>query len=196
MKQPPIPGADAAFLVRRAQAGEQEAFDRLVRMYRDRIFRWALVRTGDVDDAEDATQEALVRLHMGLRKFRGASRFETWLYAITRSAAADVVRRGKSRKRMKERFVALGERSDSGTAERGLDVLATQQLAGLARAFLEDLPVRQREAVDLVDLQGLAPAEAADLLGTNRATLRTHLFRGRRALRTRLLATESAGEAS
>jgi len=137
VKQPPTPGADAAFLVRRAQAGEREAFDRLVRVYRDRIFRWALVRTGDVDDAEDATQEALVRLHMGLRKFRGASRFETWLYAITRSAAADVVRRGKSRKRMKERFVALGERSDSGTVERALDVLATKQLAGLARARAE-----------------------------------------------------------
>jgi RNA polymerase sigma-70 factor (ECF subfamily) len=178
---------DLPFLIRRAQEGEPRAFERLVREYRDRIFRWALVRTGDEDDAEDATQEALVRLHRGLRKFRGASRFETWLYAITRNAAADVTRRGKRRKRMADRYAELAEVKDARRIERPLDDLAARRAAGLVRAFLGDLPMRQREALDLVDLQGMAPAEAAVLLGSNPATLRTHLYRARRAMRNRLL---------
>ena len=178
---------DLPFLIRRAQAGDPDAFERLVREYRDRIFRWALVRTGDVDDAEDATQEALVRVHRGLRKYRGESRFETWLYSVTRSAAADITRRRKGTRNMKARFSRLAESGSTADSAGLLDRVAARQLAEHVRGFLEQLPPRQREAVDLVDLQGLEPGEAAALLGSNPATLRTHLFRGRRALRCRLL---------
>lgn len=194
MEQPNAPEDSLPFLIRRAQTGDPDAFERLARSYRDRIFRWALVRTGDVDDAEDAAQETLVRLHAGLRKFRGASGFETWLYAITRNAAADVVRRGRSRKRMTDRFATLAGHQEPASPDDALEALSTRRLAELVREFLTELPLRQREAVDLVDLQGLAPTEAADLIGANPATLRTHLFRGRRALRIRLLDATSAVE--
>ena len=56
--------------------------------------------------------------------------------------------------------------------------------------LLRDVPGLQREAVDLVDLQGFKPAEAAEMLGLNHATLRVHLHRGRRKLRA-LLADDS-----
>jgi RNA polymerase sigma-70 factor (ECF subfamily) len=193
VEKPGAPEASLPFLIRRAQAGDRDAFDRLVRMHRDQIFRWALVRIGDVDDAEDATQEVLVRLHLGLRKFREASRFETWLYAITRNAAADVSRRKRNRKSMIDRYATLAD-GGKGRPTDALDALAARRLSALVRDFLTELPARQREAVDLVDLQGLAPIEAAELLGSNPATLRTHLFRGRRALRLRLLETTEPGE--
>lgn len=190
------PEADLPSLIRRAKEGERAAFDRLVLLYRDRIFRWALVRTGDAEDAEDATQEALVRLHSGLRKFRGGSRFETWLYAITRSAVAEAGRRERSRRRMTDRYATLAPPGRQDPAEAVLHRMETGRLARRVREFLTELPLRQREAVDLVDLQGLAPAEAAELSGSNPATLRTHLFRGRRALRVRLLSEVADGEAT
>ena len=186
METPEAPENGLSFLIRRARAGDSDAFERLVRLYRDRIFRWALVRTGDVDDAEDATQETLVRLHLGLRKFRGASRFETWLYAITRNAAADLGRRRRSRERVTDKYARLSDHGQTSPGGNALDALSSRQMADRVREFLVQLPVRQREAVDLVDLQGLLPAEAATLLGANPATLRTHLLRGRRALRERL----------
>ena len=187
MEQPKATGDSLPFLIRRAQTGDPDAFSRIVCRYRDRIFRWALVRTGDEDDAEDAAQETLVRLHAGLRKFRGGSSFETWLYAITRNAAADIMRRRKSRLRMTLRLAELGDGREATTSPDPLETVFARRIEDVVREFLTQLPTRQREAVDLVDLQGLSPAEAASLTGANAATLRTHLFRGRRALRQRLL---------
>ncbi len=180
------PDADLRFVIRRAQAGDPRAFKSLVEEYRARIYRWALVRTGDEDDAEDATQEALVRLHQGLPRFRLASSFETWLYAITRSAAADMLRSRKRKQAVKDRYARLGQ-MDGSTEEDPIDRLALREAAALVRRFLEDLPPKQREAFDLVDLQEMKPSEAAALAGSNPATLRTHLLRARRALRGRLL---------
>jgi RNA polymerase sigma-70 factor (ECF subfamily) len=181
------PDAVLPVLIRRAQAGDAQAFERVAESYRDRMFRWALVRTGDEDDAEDATQEALVRLHRGLRTFRGAARFETWLYSVTRSAAADVLRRRRRGKQVKERLAMLAAVTPDSESDDVLDRLETYRIVGLVASFLRDLPARQREAFDLVDLQGIAPGQAAARLGLNPATLRTHLFRARRGLRARLL---------
>lgn len=181
------PAIDLPLLIRRARRGDPEAFDRLAGAYRDLMFRWALVRTGEVDDAEDATQEALVRLHRGLHRYDGRARFETWLYAVVASAAADVRRRSARRLRLRERYSALGDPAESAGPAPVEERLETRRLAALVITFLRSLPARQREALDLVDLQGVAPAEAAARLGIGHGTLRTHLFRARRALRGRLL---------
>jgi RNA polymerase sigma-70 factor (ECF subfamily) len=184
------PETELPFLIRQARAGDPSAFERLAGSYRDRIYRWALVRTGDEDDAEDATQEALVRLHRGLEKFDGRSRFETWLYSVVRSATADVQRRKAKSLRLRERFAAWGSLETATDPIPVVDGLEVRRVGGLVRVFLEALPARQREAMDLVDLQGVPQAEAAERLGVSPGTVRTHLFRGRRAIRARLLAAE------
>jgi len=184
------PETELPFLIRQARAGDPSAFERLAGSYRDRIYRWALVRTGDEDDAEDATQEALVRLHRGLEKFAGRSRFETWLYSVVRSATADVQRRKAKSLRLRERFAAWGSPETATDPLPVVDGLEVRRVGGLVRVFLEALPARQREAMDLVDLQGVGQVEAAERMGVSPGTFRTHLFRGRRAIRARLLAAE------
>jgi len=187
--EPLNPETDLPFLIRRARAGDPVAFEALAGAYRDRIYRWALVRTGDEDDAEDATQEALVRLHRGLRRFSGGARFETWLYSVVRSATADVQRRRARGLRLKDRYAVWGASPAVTDTPQLVERLETRRLVGLVKTFVEELPARQREAMDLVDLQGIGQAEAAARLGVSPATLRTHLFRARRAMRTRLLET-------
>ena len=184
------PETELPFLIRQARAGDPSAFERLAGSYRDRIYRWALVRTGDEDDAEDATQEALVRLHRGLEKFDGRSRFETWLYSVVRSATADVQRRKAKSLRLRERFAAWGLPETATDPLPVVDGLEVRRVGGLVRVFLEALPARQREAMDLVDLQGVGQVEAAERMGVSPGTFRTHLFRGRRAIRARLLVAE------
>ena len=71
MSETALGDEEAHALVRRAQAGDDAAFERLVRRFYDRIYRWALVRTSDPDDAEDVTQQVLVNLHRGLLTFDG-----------------------------------------------------------------------------------------------------------------------------
>lgn len=190
MTEPRNPETELPFLIRQARAGDPSAFEKLAGAYRGRIYRWALVRTGDEDDAEDATQEALVRLHRGLGRFDGRSRFDTWLYTVVRSATADVQRRKGKILRLRERFAARGAGEAAAEPHPVVEGLEARRIGGLVRVFLESLPARQREAMDLVDLQGVGQTEAATRLGVSPATLRTHLFRARRTMRARLLAVE------
>jgi RNA polymerase sigma-70 factor (ECF subfamily) len=65
-------------------------------------------------------------------------------------------------------------------------------VAGVVKLFFDALPTRQREILDLADLQGYGSSEIAQLLDMNPATVRAHLFRARRTLRSRMLAEHPA----
>lgn len=175
----------AALYVERARRGEAEAFTELVHLCRSLIYRWSVVATGDPDDAEDVAQEVLVRLHDHLGQYRRGSRFTSWLYRITRNAATDRLRSRARRRRLRvEGALASAGASVDAPDERLLHAETDQ----IVRSFLEALPDRQRQVVDLIDLQGHDPAEAAAMLGIEAGTVRAHLHRARRSLRSRLLA--------
>ncbi len=177
--------ASVAPLIAQARRGDAAAFTELVRSCRSLIYRWSVVATGDPDDAEDVTQEVLVRLHEHLGRYRSGSRFTSWLYRITRNAATDRLRSRARRRRLRvEGALASAGASVDGPDERLLHAETDQ----IVRSFLEALPDRQRQVLDLIDLQGLDPAEAAAMLGIEAGTVRAHLHRARRSLRSRLLA--------
>jgi RNA polymerase sigma-70 factor (ECF subfamily) len=176
--------ASVAPLIARARRGDAAAFTELARSCQSLIYRWSVVAVGDLDDAEDVTQEVLVRLHGNLTRYRPGSRFTSWLYRITRNAATDRLR---SRRRQ-HRLLEDGRITLTGSAgESPEDRVIHHETEQILRSFLEALPGRQRQALDLVDVQGHSPAEAAAMLGLDAGTVRTHLHRARRALRSRLL---------
>ncbi len=186
MSEPTRIDESVSALVRGAQAGEEAAFEQLVRRYYGQIHRWALARTGDRDDADDVAQEVLVRLHRHIGSFDGRSQFSTWLYQVTGSAAADLHRKVARRGRL---ALKLKRESGSGAhdprAER--DAVDEQRAAGLVRAFLEELSERQREVLDLCDLQGFEPVEVSAMLRMEPVTVRSHLFRARKAMRGKIV---------
>ena len=167
-------------LVRSAQRGDAAALSRLLGVMRPRVYRWALVQTGSPDEAEDLTQETLLRATRGLRDYAFAARFTTWLHAIVRRTAADW------RRTRRRRATLLLEHGESGAVAHQPEVRAL--LTDLVRDSLGTLTGRQREVFDLVDLQGYSPAEAAAVLGMNATTVRVHLLRARRHVRTTILA--------
>lgn len=172
-------------LIRGAQAGERSAFDDLVRRYYGQIYRWAVARTGDPDDADDVTQETLLRLHRHLPDFDGRSRFSTWLYRVTSSAAADLYRKRTRRARL---LAKAKRESPTAIDPRGADAATDERRASdLVRAFLEQLSDRQREVFDLVDLQGFKTVEVSAMLEMESVTVRSHLFRARKAIREKIL---------
>jgi len=172
----------------RAARGDESAFGRLVREVRPRLYRWALVQSGDPDDAEDITQAALLRLHRSLAGFHFESRLSTWLFTLVRSAAADWRRAAKRRGLRQDRY-ALSQATVTPASEP--DDRAA--LLALVRAQLAGLPARQREVFDLTELQGRSSPEVAALLGLSESTIRVHLLRARRAIRARVLARHDAG---
>jgi RNA polymerase sigma-70 factor (ECF subfamily) len=170
-------------LVRRAAAGDDIAFAAVVRIIRPRMYRWALVQLMDEDDAEDVTQRALVRMRSALPRFRGNASFSTWAYTIVRSATADWRRSERRREAMHGRHAA---RMDANTIEQPAPT-DFDDLLNVVRRRMLDLPARQREVFDLVDLQGLSSQQAAAMLSLNHNTTRVHLMRARRTLRTQLI---------
>jgi RNA polymerase sigma-70 factor (ECF subfamily) len=173
-------------LVARAQGGDAAARDELLRACHATVYRWALVQTGDPDDADDVAQDVLMRLYTRLDRYAGRSRFTTWLYQVTRNASRGWGRRIGSRLRLATR-AAHGARVAPLAPNDPVERAHTAQVGEIVMRLFTELPARQREVFHLADLEGFTPAEIAERLRMNPVTVRAHLFRARRALRARIL---------
>ena len=161
---------DAAALVRRARAGDREAYGDLVESLWTRLVTLARGVLGTDADAEDVVQEALVHAWTRLWTLRRPETFEAWLRRI-------VTRRSITRARRRK---PTAEPSETGADDPpvGDRVDAVQLLATLAP--------KQRAALYLTWIEGCTDREAGRLLGMSPATVRVHRFRGLQRLRRRV----------
>ena len=184
-----------AELVAVAQAGDRNGLDVLLRRHFDRLHAVCRRITGNEADAHDATQEALVSIAKGIRRFDGSSAFSTWAYRVATNASLDELRR---RKRRPEPTVFADHptsrgRTDATTrwtdptttafmANEGLSLEDQTALRVDVDRALAAIPVDFRLAVVLRDLCGLDYAEIAQVLGVPGGTVRSRIARGRAAL--------------
>ncbi len=176
-----------------AGAGDDAAFTTLVTRYQPAVFRWSLTFANDADEAEDIVQEVFVRAHRLLSQYRSDGSLGAWLYAITRRTANQSRRTRKRRKRLALSPAAAPLR-DVYTTDPGGRV-DRERAAAVIRELFAELPPRQREIFDLVDLQGFSPSEAAERTGMKPVSVRANLFKARAAIRAKFLATHpSYGE--
>ena len=175
------PPPDDRELLARHVAGDPDAFSEIVRRHRDRLWAVALRTLGDREEAADAVQDALISAYRAAHTFRGQSAVTTWLHRITVNACLDRARKAASRRAAPtddtERLEQLLEPHESaaGPAERG--DLHRQLIAALSQ-----LPVEQRAALVLVDMQGYPVAEAAKVLDVAVGTVKSRCARGRARL--------------
>lgn len=172
-------------LLNRARTGDETAKAALIAGMRERIYRWALVMTGDTDDADDVAQQVSVAVHRRVSDFEARSRFTTWLYVIVRNAAIEFKRRSARRAELSIDDDSLPELS--APMQDQIETLHDARRVEVVRAFFNELPARQREVIELVDLGGHSAVEAAEMLGVEPETARVHLLRARRTLRTKML---------
>lgn len=168
-----------ADLLRAHVDGDTDAFAELVRRHRDRLWAVALRTVGDREEAADAVQDALLSAHRAAHRFRGDSAVTTWLHRIVVNACLDRMRR-----RQAHPTVPLpdGSRSADGTLLYGTEPAAPatdHDTALVVREALAALPVDQRAALVLVDVQGYPVAEAAVILGVAEGTVKSRCARGR-----------------
>ena len=178
-------GSDTGALVLRAGAGDAEAFRLLVRRFHETIYRWALGSTGDRDDADDVTQQVLLKTHASLTTLRDSGHLRTWLFRVTHNTALELHRvRGRRAAALdRELLLTPGER----TALEPVDRIDLERTMALVQHYFDSLPDRQRLIFDLADFQGYTPAEIAELLEMEQVTVRANLCKARRAIRTRIL---------
>ncbi|HEX5014303.1 MAG TPA: RNA polymerase sigma factor [Candidatus Limnocylindrales bacterium] len=175
-------------LVRRAQAGDREAFDALMTSAVDRLLGIARMILHDLDAAEDAVQDALVRCWQDLPALRSADRFDAWLHRLLVNAVLDESRR---RRRQSRRFAAL--RWEPSVTDVSRD-LADRD--ALENAFAR-LSVDHRASIVLHFYLGMNVDQAAAILGIRVGTAKSRLHYATRALRAALEADDrrhSAGE--
>ena len=165
------------YLVRRAQAGDSQAFGALVGRYMRAAYAVSLSVTGRHDDAEDAAQEGFIVALERLDDCRAPDRFAGWLLTIVRNRARNVVRREVLRDTdaVPETAAARGP-----TPEKVAEHAELQERLGNA---LRRLPGAQREIVLLHDLEGWRHREIAEYLGMPSGTVRSHLHFARKSLR-------------
>ena len=168
--------------VARAQSGDAAALEALLSACRPAVRRWTGVLVSDRDDAEDVTQEVLIRVAVRLRRFAGRARFTTWLYQVTRNTALSLRRRLAARLRLLEAW-------RHGETAPASETTAVEQadLGAVLEQLFNALPLRQREILYLVDIEGFDAGEVATRLGLRRTTVRAHLFRARHAVRAQIL---------
>jgi len=167
-------------LVELAKSGHAHALQQLIERHYLTVYRLVYKWCGVQEDAEDVAQEVFVKLVRKLQTFRQKSSFKTWLYRIAVNTAKDFNRK-RAAKQARETAFALEQRQQNPAFTRN-DTLAADRLM----AAIDNLPLKQKEAVLLVLGEGLSHKEAAQTLGCMEATVSWRIFQARKRLKTSL----------
>lgn len=179
-------------LVQRAQAGDQAAFDELLRRYQRPVYGFVYHLIGSADAATDVTQEVFVRAWRYLRRFDARRPFRPWLYAIASNRASSHRVREQARETL-----PLDDNAPEPVAPDDVPgALERVELSGQVMAAVRQLSAQQRDAVVLVELEGRTATEAAELMGIEPVTVRQHLFRAKKRLRALLAEYVERGAAA
>lgn len=167
-------------LVRRATAGDRDAFTELVRRHRDRVFSVARGVVGSPEDAADVAQEVFIAVLRHLDTFQEGAAFSTWIHRIALRKSYDLLRR-----RVPVPMDPDGAAMQSVEA-RDRDPQATRVASTALLDAIGALDEPFRDAVLLVDVAGASVEEAAAALDVAPGTVKSRVFRGRAALASSL----------
>jgi RNA polymerase sigma-70 factor (ECF subfamily) len=179
-------------IVRRVQAGDVAAFDRIVERYRERVFGILYNLTSNREDAADLTQEAFIKAFQSIHRFSGQASFFTWLYRIAVNSTLSHLRKTRIRS-----FFSL-ERvdSDEPVAKEIIDALTdttgverdtyVRELQEKLNDALQKLSIKHRTVVTLFEIDGLSHQEIADVMYCSVGTVRSRLHYAKQLLQSEL----------
>jgi RNA polymerase sigma factor (sigma-70 family) len=179
-------------IVRRVQAGDVAAFDRIVERYRERVFGILYNLTSNREDAADLTQEAFIKAFQSIHRFSGQASFFTWLYRIAVNSTLSHLRKTRIRS-----FFSL-ERvdSDEPVAKEIIDALTdttgverdtyVRELQEKLNDALQKLSIKHRTVVTLFEIDGLSHQEIADVMDCSVGTVRSRLHYAKQLLQSEL----------
>jgi len=182
-------------LVRRAKAGDLDAFEALTNRYEQRVYSLALRMLRQLEDAEDATQQTFLSALENLAGFRGEASFATWLLRIATHAALKIIRKRKGLD-----TVSLDEASEAINDSDAIphpeyiadwrqspeELVPRNEIRRLLDDALAQLDEKHRLVFLLRDVEGLSIKDTADTLGLSEANIKVRLLRARLQLRERL----------
>lgn len=174
--------ANEQLLINRLRAGDEDAVEELAREYRSRVYQLVLRYLKNREDAEEATQDVLLKAYQKISHFRGDAALSSWLFRIAFNTAMSRLRGFKPFDHI-ENLAAIDKPDPALPAD---ERLARRQLRKRLARAVRELPSIYRAPIVLRDLRGLSTEEASTLLHVNDQTLKSRLHRARLLLRQKL----------
>jgi len=167
-------------LIQKLIERDEDVFDTLIRRHQKMVFSIAYSMTGNIEDAEDITQEVFISAFKGIKGFKGRSSLKTWLYRITINACRRHRRKSSFRRIFSLNF--LNREGDEGVYEiedphTPENHLMEKEKWKLINDAIKKLPSRQKEVFLLKHQEGLRLSEIAEVLGCPLGTVKANLFK-------------------
>ncbi len=158
----------------------REAFELLLERFRERVFRLSISMLRDETQAEDMTQDILLRIWKGLPGYHGEASLSTWIYTISRNACLSELKRRSLRPTVSLSDPMIEESIDTLPSLQSTDPAGGAEMD--VNAMLDQLPAKYRQVITLFYLEQKAYEEVATMLGMPLGTIKTLLFRARKEL--------------
>jgi RNA polymerase sigma-70 factor (ECF subfamily) len=183
--------ADEYKLIRRAQDGDLDAYDELIKRNQERIYATIYHMTSNHEDANDLAQETFIKAYQVLKSFKGGASFYTWVYRIAVNKTINFLKQRNRRSQMSLNEVDFNAENDPDLVALISDKTprreaALAELQEKLNEALQKLSDSHRMAVVLHDVQGVPHEEIAKIMGCNIGTVRSRLFYARQQLQAYL----------
>jgi len=178
----PEPAALLDELIERCLAGDQAAWEGIVRLHRRKVFNIAYKFVGKHDLAEDLTQDIFLKLYRSLDTFDRRANFQTWLISVSRNLCIDYYRSVRKERETINRDVDASTLTPVSRDRNAYAQLELRDRVQLLRTALDMLPPTLRTAVLMRDIQELTYQEIADRLNVPEGTVKSRINRGRTEL--------------
>src|SRR5689334_22665631 len=178
----PEPSETIESLIQRCLAGDQLAWEAIVRQYRRKVFNVAYKFVGRHEEAEDLTQDIFLKVFKSLNTFDRRANFQTWLTSVSRNVCIDHYRSVRREREAIEPAVDAADLAQATDGSSALAALEQHDRVALIREGLRALPPPLRTAVLLCDIRERSYQEIADELGLPEGTVKSRINRGRAEL--------------
>jgi len=175
-------------LIAKFQNGDLNAFEIIVKRYKDPLINFVYQFINDRIDSEDVVQETFIRVYRNKHLYRNIAKFSTWIYTIASNLAKTELRRRRRRKLVSISQMGFNnkdfELTDDGQTPEGQ--IDSKMPESTIRKEIDDLPVKFKEVVVLRDIQELSYEEISQILKIPIGTVKSRVNRGRLRLQKRL----------
>ena len=166
-------------LILRFQEGDINAYNELVKRYKDRLLNFVFRYFNNLEQAEDVVQDTLIKLYTHANYYKNVAKFSTWIFTIAKNNALTELRKNK-RKRTDSLYTDDGKFLDIGSKEESLESRVQNEIAiDQLNKFLDEIPENFRMAVVLRDFQELSYEEISKILEIPIGTIKSRINRGR-----------------
>ena len=166
-------------LILRFQEGDINAYNELVKRYKDRLFNFVLRYFNNAEQAEDVVQDTLIKLYTHASYYKNIAKFSTWIFTIAKNNALTELRKNK-RKQTDSLWTEDGKVIDINSKEESLESKVQNEIAiDQLNKFLDEIPENFRMAVVLRDFQELSYEEISKILEIPIGTIKSRINRGR-----------------